>query len=383
MSELLTVEEAIDRIRQGRQIILVDDEDRENEGDLCMAAEKVTADDINFMARFGRGLICLTLTERRAQQLGLNKMTERNRSRFGTNFYVSIEARQGVSTGISAADRATTIQAAIAEGANQQSVVSPGHIFPICARRGGVLVRSGQTEGSVDLARLAGLEPAGVICEIMKDDGTMARMPDLEVFAREHDLGILTIAQLIQYRLQRESLVQTEFETEVSPAGLEQRFKLKVFKSSVNDAQYVALILGDVRSNEPVLVRVHRACIPGDVFRIETCGCDRKMRHALQQIGREGAGVFVYVHPGLLDLVSQIQRHVLGQGQSEAPKGEGLPPELRDFGLGAQVLATIGLSKIRLMTDNPKRIVGLRSYGLEVVERVQLGEEGDGDGDQS
>jgi 3,4-dihydroxy 2-butanone 4-phosphate synthase/GTP cyclohydrolase II len=372
MEQLLTVEEAIGRIRQGKQIILVDDEDRENEGDLCMAAEKVTPEDINFMAKHGRGLICLTFAEARARQLGLTKMTERNRSRFGTNFYVSIEAREGVTTGISAADRATTVQAALAEHASPSSVVSPGHIFPIVARKGGVLVRSGQTEGSVDLARLAGLEPAGVICEIMRDDGTMARMPDLEKFADEHDIGILSIEQLIEYRLQRESLVQEESTCEVTPHGLDKNFKLLVFKSTVNDAQYMALVLGNVRSQEPILVRMHRACIPGDVFGIPTCGCDTKMRHALEMIGQADAGVFVYVHPGNIDLVKQVQRHVAGNGDGVEPKGEGLPPELRDFGLGAQVLATIGLSKIRLMTDNPKRIVGLRSYGLEVVERVSL-----------
>jgi len=371
MTKLLTVEEAVDRIRRGQQIILVDDEDRENEGDLCMAASRVTADDINFMARFGRGLICLTLTQERAEKLGLTKMTERNRSRFGTNFYTSIEAAEGVTTGISAADRATTIQAALAQGAGPGSVVSPGHVFPICARKGGVLVRSGQTEGSVDLARLAGLEPAGVICEIMKDDGTMARMPDLEHFAGEHGLGILTIAQLIEYRLQRESLVRQVSDARVVPEGSKREFRLFVFGSSVNDAQYLALVLGDIQRSEPMLVRVHSACIPGDLLGTERCNCGAKKRRALAKIEEAGAGVFVYVHPGQLDLAGQVQRHVVGKPVEE-PKTEALPPELRDFGLGAQVLAALGVSKIRLMTDNPKRIVGLRSYGLEVVERIPL-----------
>jgi 3,4-dihydroxy 2-butanone 4-phosphate synthase/GTP cyclohydrolase II len=372
MTKLLTVEQAIDRIREGQQIILVDDEDRENEGDLCMAAEKVTADGINFMARFGRGLICLTLTENRAQQLGLTKMTERNRSRFGTNFYVSIEAREGVTTGISAADRATTINAAIAPDAGPDRIVSPGHVFPICARKGGVLVRSGQTEGSVDLARLAGLEPAGVICEIMKEDGTMARMPDLERFADEHGMGILTIAQLIEYRLQRESLVQEDCTAHVTPEGVSSEFKLLVFRSSVNEAQYMALVLGDVSGDHPVLVRMHRACVPGDVFGIHGCQSHIKKRHALEQIERAGAGVLVYVQPGQVDLAGQVQKHVIGSATSDEPREEGMPPELRDFGLGAQVLASLGVSKIRLMTDNPKRFVGLRSYGLEVVEWVPL-----------
>jgi len=371
MTKLLTVEEAVDQIRQGRQIILVDDEDRENEGDLCMAAARVTPDDINFMARYGRGLICLTLTQERAQRLGLTKMTERNRSRFGTNFYTSIEAADGVTTGISAADRSTTVQAALAADAGPGSIVSPGHVFPICARGGGVLVRSGQTEGSVDLARLAGLEPAGVICEIMKDDGSMARMPDLEQFAEEHGLGILTIAQLIEYRMQRESLVRQVSDARMVPSGLSSEFELVVFKSSVNDAQYMALVLGSIRGREPVLVRVHSACIPGDLLGGNGCDCDLKKRRALEKIEQAGAGVFVYVHPGRVDLAIQVQRHVAGRTLAE-PKNEGLPPELRDFGLGAQVLVALGVSKIKLMTDNPKRIVGLRSYGLEVVERISL-----------
>ncbi len=372
MSKLLTVDEALTQIREGRQIILVDDEDRENEGDLCMAAERVTPADINFMARFGRGLICLTLTGDRALRLGLAKMTERNESRFGTNFYVSIEARDGVTTGISAADRSTTVHAAIAPGADARSVVSPGHVFPICAREGGVLVRSGQTEGSVDLARLAGLEPAGVICEIMKDDGTMARMPDLERFAEEHGLGILTIAQLIAYRLERESLVREASVGRVVPEGATREFELRTFKSSVNDAQFIALVLGDLRSGAP-LVRMHAACIPGDVFGIPRCGCAARKRRALQAIERAGAGAFVYVHPGQLDLTAQVRTHVEGDRQ-KPEKGHGLPPELRDYGLGAQVLAALGLSRLRLLSDNPKRLIGLRSFGLEVVERVPLTE---------
>ncbi len=372
MRNRLTVQQAIEQLREGRQIILVDDEDRENEGDLCMAAEKVTPEDINFMATHGRGLICLTLTQARARLLGLTKMTERNESRFGTNFYVSIEAREGVTTGISAGDRATTIQAAIDPGAGNQSVVSPGHVFPICARKGGVLVRSGQTEGSVDLARLAGLEPSGVICEIMKDDGTMARMPDLEKFADEHNLGILTIAELIEYRVQRESLVTRGVETEVVPGGTKKPFRLITFHTEVNQGQYLALVHGDIMSGEPVLVRMHTSCVPGHVFDLGTCNCEQKKRRSLELIEQAGAGVFVYIHPGTINLANQVQRCVLEGQAPEEPAGEGIPPELRTFGLGAQVLASLGLSKIRLMTDNPKRIIGLKSYHLEVVEQVPL-----------
>jgi len=375
MTKLLNVEEALEQLREGRQIILVDDEDRENEGDLFFAAEKATPEAINFMARYGRGLVCLTLTQERASHLGLTKMAERNESRFGTNFYTSIEARDGVTTGISAADRATTIQAAISADAGPESVVSPGHVFPICARKGGVLVRCGQTEGSVDLARLAGLEPAGVICEIMKDDGTMARMPDLEIFAKEHGLGILTIAQLIEYRVQRESLVKESANGTLVPEGLSSPFEVFTFKTEVNDAQFLALKLGDVRSNDSVLVRMHSACIPGDVFGTDACTCSANMHRALQQIEQAGAGVFVYIHPGQIDISEQVKRHVEGFIQPR-PKEEGIPPELRDFGLGAQVLASMGLSKIRLMTNNPKRLVGLSSYGLEVVDRVPLNGEG-------
>ena len=372
MKNRLTVQQAIEQLREGRQIILDDDEDRENEGDLCMASDKVTAEDINFMAMHGRGLICLTLTQERANRLGLTKMTERNESRFGTNFYTSIEAREGVTTGISAADRATTILAAVSDGASTHSVVSPGHVFPICARKGGVLVRSGQTEGSVDLARLAGLEPSGVICEIMKEDGTMARMPDLEIFAEEHNLGILTIAELIEYRVQRESLVTRGIETEVTPGGAQKPFRLATFHTEVNQGQYLALVLGNVTTGDPVLVRMHTSCVPGHVFHLATCGCEAKKARSLELIEEAGAGVFVYIHPGRLDLAAQVRRCVLKGEMPVEPTEEGIPAELRTFGLGAQVLASLGLSKIRLMTDNPKRIVGLKSYNLEVVEQVPL-----------
>ncbi|MCC6749531.1 MAG: 3,4-dihydroxy-2-butanone-4-phosphate synthase [Deltaproteobacteria bacterium] len=367
----LTVEMALEQIRAGRQIVLVDDEDRENEGDLCMAATKARAEDINFMARHGRGLICLTLTRERVRRLGLPKMSERNESRFGTNFHVSIEARDGVTTGISAADRATTIHAAVASDAGPHSIVSPGHVFPICAMEGGVLVRTGQTEGSVDLARLAGLEPAGVICEIMNDDGTMARRPDLERFAQEHGLGILTIAQLIEYRLQRERLIHEAVSAEVVPPGLTRPFRLIAYRTEVSDAQYLALVCGPVDSGTPALVRMHRAVVPADVFGVSASGSGSKNLRALRQIEEAGAGVFVYVVPGRVDLVAQVERIARGAA-ALGGSAESHPPELRDFGLGAQVLLSLGLKRIRLMTDNPKRLVGLEGYGLEVVEQVSL-----------
>ncbi|MBW2732624.1 MAG: 3,4-dihydroxy-2-butanone-4-phosphate synthase [Deltaproteobacteria bacterium] len=365
IKEGISVEEALKQIREGRQVILVDDEDRENEGDLCMAAQFCRPEDINFMAKFGRGLICLTMTRERIEELGLPKMAERNQSRFGTNFHVSIEAREGVTTGISAADRACTIQAAISAQAGPSNLVSPGHIFPLGAVDGGVLVRTGQTEGSVDLARLAGVEPAGVICEIMKEDGSMARRPDLEVFAAEHDLGILTIAQLIEFRLQREAQIRAASEMMVTPRGLNSAFRLVVFTSEVTSAQHVALVLGDVSEAKDVLVRVHRANVLTDV--LDVGPHNGKVFQVLRRIEREGAGVLVYVLPENLNLVAQADEIKNGK---RAVDGVDTPPVLRELGLGAQVLRSLGLSKIRLITDNPKRLVGLSGHGLEVVDRV-------------
>ena len=376
MSELrhsITVPEAIERIRGGRQIILVDDEDRENEGDLCMAAGLTTPADIAFMARHGCGLICLTMTKERIERLGLPKMSERNQSRFGTNFHVSIEAREGVTTGISAYDRCRTIRTAVAGDARPQDLVSPGHVFPIGARHGGVLVRSGQTEGSVDLARLAGLEPAGVICEIMNEDGSMARRPQLEVFAERHFLGILTIEQLIEYRLQQEEQIQLIFETRVRPRGLSQHFRLIVFKSPVTSAQHVAWVLGEVEGRDGVLVRMHRANVLTDVFDVGPG--NGKVCHALKEIERAGAGVLVYVLPEATNMAVQAREVHSGQPAEGASAPMGGPPALREFGLGAQVLRSLGLRRIRLLTDNPKRIVGLSGYGLEVVERVSFSKE--------
>jgi 3,4-dihydroxy 2-butanone 4-phosphate synthase / GTP cyclohydrolase II len=365
---------AIEQIRSGRMIILVDDEDRENEGDLCMAAEKVTPDAINFMARHGRGLICLTLTEERIARLQLPMMVSDNRAPMGTAFTVSIEARHGVTTGISAQDRATTIRAATAKDARPEDVVSPGHVFPLKARRGGVLVRTGQTEGSVDLARLAGLEPAGVICEIMREDGTMARMPDLEEFAEQHGLMILTIADLIDYRMQTERLVRRVSSGALRPAVADvPEFAAHVYQSDVEDNEYLALVLGDLggaAAGEPVLVRVQSICPVGDAFAANTCDCQWQLREALRAIAAEGRGVFLYVHPrSRTSLATNFDEHVL---HVKGDKGPGAPGALRDFGLGAQVLADLGVRRIRLLSNNPKKIAGIAGYGIEVTERVPI-----------
>ncbi len=364
------VEAALEEFRAGKMVILVDDEDRENEGDLTMAAEKVTPEAINFMAKHGRGLICLTLTEEKADALELPLQSGRKGggSPFGTAFTVSIEARHGVTTGISARDRATTILTAVAPDAKPEELITPGHVFPLRAKRGGVLVRTGQTEGSVDLARLAGLQPAGVICEIMNDDGTMARMPDLESFAQAHSLRILSIADLIDYRLQRESLVEKRAETSLVPdlPGITGQFRALVFGTLVEKTEYLALVLGDIATDEPVLVRVQTARFPSDVFGSANAN---QMRAALQQIERAGRGVLLYVYAaGRQTLLDDIRTHVLNEG-TRPPPGE---HALRDFGLGAQVLASLGIKNLRLLTNNPTRIVGLEGYGMCVVERVPL-----------
>jgi 3,4-dihydroxy 2-butanone 4-phosphate synthase/GTP cyclohydrolase II len=363
---------AIDEIRAGRMVILVDDEDRENEGDLTMAAERVTPEAINFMARHGRGLICLTMTEERIAQLKLPMMVAENRAPMGTAFTVSIEAKHGVSTGISAQDRAVTIRAAIGRDARPDDLVSPGHVFPLKAKRGGVLVRTGQTEGSVDLARLAGLEPAGVICEIMRDDGTMARMPDLEKFAAEHNLLIVSIAELIDYRLQNERLIRRATSGPVRPAFLPKGTELAghVFVSDSEDTEYLALVAGDpaarAERGESVLVRVQSMCPVGDPFASQSCDCRWQLEEALSAIVREGTGVLLYVHPrARTSLVSSFESHVLHSSKES-------PGALRDFGLGAQVLAELGVRKIRLLSNNPKKIAGIGGFGIEVVERVPI-----------
>jgi 3,4-dihydroxy 2-butanone 4-phosphate synthase/GTP cyclohydrolase II len=364
---------AIEEIREGRMVILVDDEDRENEGDLAMAAQKVTPEAVNFMARFGRGLICLSLTEERCRQLGLPMMVDENTSRLGTAFTVSIEARHGVTTGISAHDRATTIRTAISDDCRPEDLVRPGHVFPLRARNGGVLVRTGQTEGSVDLARLAGLKPAGVICEIMRDDGQMARMPDLERFAAEHGLCIVTIADIINYRLQRESLVHRVREAEVTNEFGPWRSVL--YRNDADDNLHLALVRGEILPREPVLVRVHSGCVPGEVLGLDACKCREKLWRSMERIAAEGRGVVLYLQHERAGaaLLKLFDAHILHRAPE--PRGEEAPgakPVFRDYGIGVQILRELGVRRMRLLSDHDRLLVAIEGHGLEVVERVPL-----------
>ncbi|MDA8407029.1 MAG: bifunctional 3,4-dihydroxy-2-butanone-4-phosphate synthase/GTP cyclohydrolase II [Deltaproteobacteria bacterium] len=376
MGVLVGVEEAVEEIKQGRMVILVDDEDRENEGDLTMAAEKVTPEAINFMTKYGRGLLCLSMTKEKIESLDLPMMVSNNKSPFGTNFTVSIEASRGVTTGISAYDRAVTILTAVDESAVPSDIISPGHVFPLRAQKGGVLVRAGQTEGSVDLSRLAGLAPAGVICEVLNEDGTMARLPDLMVMAERHDLKICTIKDLIQYRMRTEKLVRRGAET-VLPTEFGGDFRLIVYENDVDNHNHVALVKGEVSPEDPILVRVHSECLTGDVFGSRRCDCGNQLEKAMHMVESAGKGVILYMQQegrgiGLLNKIKAYALQDQGCDTVEANLRLGFKPDLRDYGLGAQMLADLGVKKMRLMTNNPTKIVGLEGYGLEVVEQVPI-----------
>lgn len=379
------VEEIIEDIRNGKMVIVCDDEDRENEGDLTMAAELVTADDINFMATYGKGLICLPLHEDIVNRLDIPQMSQHNSAQNETAFTVSIEAKEGVTTGISAADRAYTSRIAADDATGPEDIVMPGHVFPLKAKPGGVLQRAGQTEAAVDLARMAGLKPAGVICEVMNDDGTMARVPDFEKFCAKHDIKMVTVEQIIEYRRKYEKLVEFAVETTLPTKFGE--FRVRAYENEVEDLTHLALVMGEPEGKEDILVRVHSACLTGDAFHSLRCDCGGQLEAALATIAEEGEGVLVYMQQegrgiGLLNKIKAYHLQDEGFDTVEANQELGFPPDLRDYGLGAQILKDLGLSRIRLLTNNLTKVVGLQGFGLKVSERLPLEVEPNGVNDR-